>query len=80
MSKWSYTSTPAIRRHGVDRANFTVTFNIVLRPQISHPLDIDSSFLGVKCKRGVTPTILLHLVTNLRTRGARPPSEDVFMV
>jgi len=38
------------------------------RYPVSHPLDIDGSFLGAKWRRSVTPAIL-HLVPNSITRG-----------
>ena len=44
------------------------------RYPVSHPLDIDGSFLGVQCRRSVTPAIL-HLVPNSITRGVKPSFE-----
>ena len=45
-----------------------------LRYPVSHPLDINGSFLGVKWRRSVTPAIL-RLDPNLITRGVKPPFE-----
>jgi hypothetical protein len=85
MTEWKtqYSSVSVVprtvRQEYRDAIQITTATPVPGNP-LSHPLDIDGSFLGVNWRWGVAPTICLHLILNLIMRGAIPPLDDVFMV
>jgi len=76
QQKMQYSSVSIVPRNVRPEHRDPILTTNTPRYPVSHPLDIDGSFLGVKWRRSVT-LAMLHLVPNLIMRGVKPPFEKL---